>query len=118
LKRKKSDSSTSLQESEDSGSDLKGQIIKTYAKGHEAHHIYNPMGIAPTVRDMYGKVTKIDSNVSSPTNGINTVVRPITRTSAQKSHQLTLGMSKLDKSQLLTYCVLDFLARASRLLES
>ena len=39
---------------------MKEPKIQIAIKGtHEAHNIYNPQGIAPTMREMYGKVTKI-----------------------------------------------------------
>ena len=55
--KKKSNTSQCSQESEDLNSESKIQVA---IKGkHEAHNVYNPKGIAPTVREMHGKVTKI-----------------------------------------------------------
>ena len=95
------------------------KIKKIYNKGHEAHHIYNPEGIAPTVREMHGKVTKVMiGNVLPTTTTTNTQSKPTTKTSAQVMSQQTSRQSILTKSQTTTSLLPDFLAKLLALLES
>ena len=111
-----SDTSQCSQESEGSNSESKIQIV---IKGtHEAHNIYNPKGIAPTVREMRGKETKIiDSNVLVSQKSINTQTN-----SLQINSQILKTMEMQQKLtqvnfQTLICSVEDFLAKHSVFLE-
>ena len=56
-------------------------------KGHEAHNIYNPQGIAPAVREMHGKVTKI-------------MKQPIEQEISQSNPQMELFECKEEESSV------------------
>jgi len=77
------------------------RVIGNLGQGHEAQNVHDPSGIAPAVREMHGKVTKIAT-------GMNT----------QDSMKETSGQLTLLPYQNTTSCVRDFLARVSALLES
>jgi DNA (cytosine-5)-methyltransferase 1 len=53
------------------------KIKKIFDKGHEAHHLYDSNGLAPTVREMHGKVTKIYDKQDKEQKESNIVVHSL-----------------------------------------
>ena len=78
---------------------VKIKVIGNVGNGHEAQNVYDPTGIAPTVRENHGKITKV-----LLTKGANSM-KEILPKSTQKKSQTTTCLSE------------DFHVRLSALLE-
>jgi hypothetical protein len=93
------------------------KVVGNLGQGHEAQNVHDPSGIAPTVREMHGKVTKIITDVSGQTTLTNTPAKS-TENTMKKSANKTSGQLTLLSYQNTTSCVRDFLAKVSLLLGS
>ena len=101
--------------------DFKKQIkvVGNLGQGHEAQNVHDPKGIAPTVREMHGKVTKIITNVFGQTNGISMPAK-----SQEGTTQQTISLKETSEQLTLlpyqntTSSQQDFLANLSLLLGS
>lgn len=119
--QKKLGSSTFLAESADSDSDSKGRIIKSVAVRTRTY-MNQPAKLEMREDNIANQLTTVqkDSLVLDAFGtmiGTNTQPKSTTETSTKATSQLTLEGSKLNQSQVLICSVVDFLAKASALLE-
>jgi hypothetical protein len=95
------------------------KVVGNVGKGHEAQNVHDPSGIAPTVRENHGKITKVVTCNPKLRNTKASEVAPAmveTGTNPQNSMKETSEQLTLLPYQTTNSSVQDFLARVSLLL--